>query len=135
MSFLQSLPIPRRISSRVWLLTLPSALVSFERRQGVPKLPIKKARFLGLPLIAVGVALGILGGHSDDAPETSSRNPLSRLSSHPATIGGVLVLGGLSLLLRSTALAVYSIGVTIAASTDAITVEPPSPAELLGRGD
>jgi len=134
MSFLQSLPIPRRISSRVWLLTLPSALVSFERRQGVPKLPLKKARFLGLPLIAGGLALGILGGRSDDAPGTSSRNPLSRLSSQPATIGGVLVLGGLSLLLRSTVLAVYSLGVTVAASTNAITVEEPSPADLLGRG-
>ena len=134
MSFLQSLPIPKKLSSRVWLLTLPSALVSFERRQGVPRLPINRARFLGLPLIAGGVALGILGSRGEDGAQFPSGNPLSRLSAKPATLGGVLVLGGLSLLMRSSVLALYAFGVAVAASSNAITVEEPSPADLLGRG-
>ena len=135
MSFLQSIPIPRKLSSRVWLLTLPSALITFERRQGVPKLPLRKARFLGLPLIAGGLALGILGSRKGDVTPVPSRNPLSRLSAKPATLGGVLVLGGVSLLLRSAVLAAYSVGVAVAASSDAVTVEDPTPSDLLGRGD
>jgi hypothetical protein len=40
MDFLhERLGFPRRLSSRLWLITLPSALVSFERRTDVPKLP------------------------------------------------------------------------------------------------
>src|SRR3989441_2644149 len=132
MSILQNLPIPKKLSSRVWLLTLPSALVSFERRQGVPRLPITRARFLGVPLIAGGVALGILGSRGEDGAQFPSGNPLSRLSAKPATLGGVLVLGGLSLLMRSTVLAIYSLGVIVAAGSNAITVEEPSPADLLG---
>jgi len=133
-SFVRYLPIPRHLSSRVWLLTLPSALVSFERRQGVPKLPINRARFLGVPLIAGGVALGILGSRGEDGVQPPSGNPLARLSAKPATLGGVLVLGGLSLLMRSTVLAIYSLGVAVAAGSNAITVEEPSPSDLLGRG-
>lgn len=133
MEFLKGLPLPKRVSSRLWLLTLPSALVSFERRQGIPRLPVGKLRFVGLPLIAGGLALAFLVRKPADTP-LDPPNPLSRLSARPATVGGLLVLGGVSLLLRSTALAVYSLGIAIAASTDAIGVEDPRPRDLLGTG-
>ncbi len=44
MDFLERV-LPRRLSSRVWLISLPSALVSFEKQQKMPKLPIGRARF------------------------------------------------------------------------------------------
>ena len=61
MDFLERLPIPRHLSSRVWLVSLPSALVSFEKRQKVAKMPIGGLRFLGLPVVAAGVGLAIGG--------------------------------------------------------------------------
>jgi len=133
MEFLKGLPLPKRVSSRLWLLTLPSALISFERRQGIPKLPVGRFRFVGLPLIAGGLALAFLVRKPVDTP-LDSPGPLSRLAGKPATVGGVLVLGGVSLLLRSTALAVYSLGIAIAAGTDAVGVEDPRPSDLLGSG-
>jgi hypothetical protein len=84
-------------------------------------------------MIAGGLVLGILGSRRDDSEVKSPANPLARLSARPATLGGVLVLGGLGLLLRSTVLAAYSLGVAIVAGTDAINVEEPSPADLLSR--
>lgn len=133
MSFVRRLPVPRRFSSRMWLLTVPSALVSFERRQGVPKLPVGKLRYLGVPLIAGGVALAAWAWRKPDAA-ISTPGPLARFSSKPATLAGVLVLGGAGLLLRSAVLAAYSLGVAVAAGTDAITIEEPSASDLLGSG-
>ena len=137
MSFLKDLPIPKRVPSRLWLLTLPSALISFEKRQGLPRLP-GSLRLLGLPLIAGGLALAFLVKKPQEIEQFEQLepleppSPLSRLAGKPATVGGVLVLGGLSLLLRSTALAVYSLGIAIAAGTDAVGVEEPRPRDLIG---
>jgi len=50
----ERLGFPRRLSSRLWLITLPSALVSFERRTDVPKLPGTGSRALGGMLLAAG---------------------------------------------------------------------------------
>ena len=52
MELLQRFPLPRRLSARLWLLTLPSGLLSFERRQRIPRMPIGRGRFLGLGLVA-----------------------------------------------------------------------------------
>ena len=57
MELLQRFPLPRRLSARLWLLTLPSGLLSFERRQRIPRMPIGRGRFLGLGLVAAGGAL------------------------------------------------------------------------------
>ena len=54
MDLLKRLPIPKRLAARVWLLTLPSAVLSFERRQRIPRLPVGRGRLIGLPLAAAG---------------------------------------------------------------------------------
>ena len=134
MDFLKDLPLPKSVPSRLWLLTIPSAVVSFERRQNVPKLPVGRLRFLGLPLIAGGLALAFMVRKPEEIEELDPPTPLTRLAGKPATVGAVLVLGGISLLLRSTALAVYSLGIAVAAGTDAVGVEDPRPRDLLGSG-
>ncbi len=131
MTFLERLPLPKQLSSRVWLISLPSALVSFERRQSVPKLPIGPLRFLGIPLIASGVALGAWAWRRPDASLEYS-GPLARLAGSPATAGGILVIGGLGLLLRSAVLTAYALGITAAATTDTVTVQDPQPADFIG---
>ena len=133
MTVLDRLHVPRRLSSRLWLLTLPSALISFERRQDVPRLPVGAFRFAGVPLIALGLALGVWAWRN---PEASIRyqGPAARLTQQPATIGGLLVVGGAGLLLRSTVLTLYALGIAVAATTEAIEVDEPRPADLMGRG-
>ncbi len=131
MSVLDHVPVPRRLTPRVWLLTLPSALVSFERRQKVPSLPIGPLRFAGVPLIAGGVALAARAWRNPDTSD-GLPGPLSSFAAKPATLGGILVLGGVALLLRSTVLAAYSVGVAVAAATDRVTVDEPNPSDLLG---
>lgn len=130
MSFLERFPIPKRLSSRVWLLTLPSALLSFERKQKIPPLPIGPARFLGIPLIALGVALSIW---ATQKPEVSVRYPrrLSRLPSRPATLGGLLALTGAAIFLRSLVLSLYSLGLALAAGSEVITIEEPNPVSFV----
>jgi len=129
---LDRLNLPRRLSPRLWLLTVPSALVSFERRQNVPKLPIGALRFAGVPLIAAGVALGFWSWRN---PHSTIQvpGPAQRLAEQPATIAGLLVIAGAGLLLRSPVLLLYSVGLTAAATTETITVDEPRPADLLGR--
>ena len=134
MSVLDRVSIPRRLSARVWLITLPSALISFERRSNVPKLPVGSLRYAGVPLIAGGIALAIWGSRRPEST-IELRGPASRLPHSPATIGGLLVLAGASLLLRSTVLAAYALGLTVAAGTNVMTIEQPEPSLLLGRED
>jgi len=132
MEFLERVPIPRRLSSRLWLISLPSALVSFERRQGVPRMPIGNLRYLGLPMIAAGVGLVLWGKRSPGA-SISHMGPLDHLARRPATLGGVLALGGAAVLLRSTVLACYSVGIAFAASGSAISIEEPDLPGFLGK--
>ena len=128
---LDRLNLPRHLSSRLWLLTLPSALISFERRQNGPKLPIGVLRFGGIPLIAAGLALGVWSWRNPHASMQLS-GPAERLSSQPATLAGLLVIAGAGLLLRSPVLVLYSLGLAAAASTEAINVDEPHPGDFLG---
>jgi hypothetical protein len=132
MEFLDRLPIPRHLSSRVWLVSLPSALVSFERRQKVPKLPIGPARLIGVPLIAAGIGLAIWARRRGDAV-TAYEGPMSNLARQPATAGGIIALAGVALLMQSAVLAAYSLGLVLASETDALTIEEPDLEGFLRR--
>src|SRR6266540_2267064 len=114
---LDRLNLPRRLSPRLWLLTVPSALISFERRQSVPKLPIGTLRFAGVPLIAAGLALGFWSWRNPRAT-IKVPGPAQRLADQPATVAGLLVIAGAGLLLRSPVLLLYSLGLTVAATTE-----------------
>jgi hypothetical protein len=127
------LHLPRRLSSRIWLLTLPSALFSFERRQAVPKLPIGVFRFAGIPLIVAGVALGAWAWRNPNA-SIRYRGPATQLVEHPGTIAGLLVVGGAGVMLRSAVLVLYALGIAVAASTETLDVDEPRPADFLGDG-
>jgi hypothetical protein len=134
MEFLDRLPIPKRLSARVWLVSLPSALVSFERRQKLPKLPLGGLRFLGLPLVIAGVALATWSWRR---PNTSIAydGPLSELSKKPATAGGILALGGIAFLMRSAVLGLYSAAIAFAATSEKIEVDEPRPEWFMGQSD
>jgi hypothetical protein len=129
MELLQRLPVPRRLAARVWLFTLPSALVSFERRQGVPRMPIGRARLLGLPLVAGGAALLLRGWGTVGQRGAASRG-LSRLRESPAVGAGLLILSGAGLLLRSLMLTAYAFGLAFAFARHTVDLEEP---QLPGR--
>lgn len=131
MDLIERLPIPKRLSARVWLVSLPSALVSFERRQGIPKLP-NAIRFLGIPLIAFGIAL-TLWSWRNPGSKLPLKGPAKPLSKKPATAGGILALTGVAMMMRSLVLAAYSVAVAVAAATDRIEVDDPKPDWFLGR--
>jgi protein-S-isoprenylcysteine O-methyltransferase Ste14 len=132
MSVLDRLHMPRHLSSRVWLLTIPTALISFERQQAMPKLPIGILRFAGLPLIAGGLAFAVWAWRNQDAA-IRYNGPGARLSAQPATLAGLLVVAGAGLLLRSTALTLYAVAIAAAAATETIDIDEPRPGALLGR--
>jgi hypothetical protein len=132
MEFLQRLPLPRRLSSRVWLISLPSALLSFERRQRVPKMPIGNLRFLGLPLVAAGVGIVVWARRRPGAT-IAYHGPLDHLARTPSTIGGIIALTGAALLLRSVALACHSVGLAFAAGSDVIAIDEPDIPGFVGR--
>jgi hypothetical protein len=124
MEFLDRFNIPRRLSSRVWLVTLPSALVSFERRQNMPKLPLGAARLVGLPMIAAGIGLAIWAKRGGGVV-SEYQGPMSNLARNPATAGGIIALLGVAFLMQSTALAAYSLGLVVASGTDALEIDEP----------
>ncbi len=134
MEFLDRLPLPKRLSARVWLISLPSALVSFERRQKLPKLPLGALRFLGLPLVIAGAALAVWSWRRPNA-SIPYDGPLSELSRKPATAGGILALGGIAFLMRSAVLGLYSAAIAFAATTEKIEVDDPKPEWFMGRRD
>lgn len=133
MDFLERLPFPRKLSSRVWLVSLPSALVSFEKQQKMPRLPIGRGRLLGLPLIGLGIALAVWAWRRPGAT-IAYRGPFSHLARRPATAGGILVLAGTSLFLRSAVLAAYALGLAVVTQTGQIEIEDPEPDGFMGRG-
>lgn len=132
MELLQRLPLPRRLSSRVWLISLPSALLSFEKRQRVPRLPLGKGRLLGIPMAIAGAALAAWAWRTPGAT-VALPGPMARLSRRPATLGGVLVLAGIALFVRSAVLTLYSLGVAWAAGSGAVAIEEPRVESFLGR--
>ena len=133
MELLQRFPLPRRLAARLWLLTIPSALLSFERRQRLPKLPIGRGRLAGLLLIAAGVA-AVLGGRRFGARSAEPARGLARLRKEPAVVGGLLALTGVGLLLRSLVLIAYAFGLGLAFARDAVELEEPRLAGQDGDG-
>jgi hypothetical protein len=132
MSFLHDrLGVPRKLSSRLWLITLPSAVVSFERRSDVPKLPAT-GKALGGLLVAGAAAVGVLAMRS---PETklAYEGPLAPVVTKPATLAGLMGLAGVAFLLRSTSLLLYSAGLAAAGGSGQVALDEPSPGTLLGR--
>jgi hypothetical protein len=127
----QHLALPKRLSSRLWLITLPSAVVSFERRSAVPRLP-KAGRMLGFALAGAGVALGFMALRRPDTSLAYS-GPLAPVGRKPAIAAGLLGLGGVALVTRSTFLLLYAAGLTFAAGTERMSLEEPSSGTLLGR--
>ena len=124
MEFLQRLSLPRRLAARVWLFTLPSALVSFERRQRVPAMPIGRGRLLGLLLIAGGAAVLLRSQRVERQPGAGSPG-LSRFRERPAVGAALLVLSGVGVLLRSLVLTGYALGLALAFARDAVELEEP----------
>ena len=131
MELLKRFPLPRRLAARLWLLTVPSALLSFERRQRLPKLPIGRGRLFGLLLLAAGVALALRGRQAGPPPSERTGVP-ARFLERPAVAGGLLALTGVGLLTRSLVLIAYAFGLAFALSRDAVELEEP---QLPGRGD
>jgi hypothetical protein len=131
MELLKRFPLPRRLAARLWLLTVPSALLSFERRQRLPKLPIGRGRLFGLLLLAAGVALALRGRQAGPPPSERTGVP-ARFLERPAVAGGLLTLTGVGLLTRSLVLVAYAFGLAFAFSRDAVELEEP---QLPGRGD
>jgi hypothetical protein len=132
MSFLQDrLGLPRRLSSRLWLITLPSAVVSFERRSDVPKLP-SSGKALGGLLMVGAAAAGFFASRQPDTT-LAYEGPLAPVVKHPATLAGLMGLAGVAFLLRSTSLLLYSAGLAAAGGTGQVALDEPSPGTLLGR--
>ncbi len=131
MEFLKRFPLPRRLAARLWLLTLPSALLSFERRQRLPKLPIRRGRLFGLLLLAAGMALALRGQQTGPPPSERTGVP-ARFLERPAVAGGLLALTGVGLLTRSLVIIAYAFGLAFAFSRDAVELEEP---QLPGHGD
>jgi hypothetical protein len=123
--------LPKRLSARVWMITLPSAVFSFEQRSHVPKLPIGSLRYAGIPLIALGALLVLRSSARDEDADEPSSGPLSKLG-NPATAGGLITLAGVGLLFRSLAICAYSLGLAVASSTKSVAIEEPSAGMLLG---
>ncbi|HEY8768122.1 MAG TPA: hypothetical protein VIP09_12830 [Dehalococcoidia bacterium] len=128
----ERLGFPRRLSSRLWLITLPSALVSFERRTDVPKLPGTGSRALGGMLLAAGVGLGIFSMRQPDT-SISYDGPLAPVVTRPATMAGLTGLAGTAFILRSTTLLLYSLGLACVGGSGQVTLEEPSGSTLLGH--
>ena len=121
MDLLKRLPIPKRLAARVWLLTLPSAVLSFERRQRIPRLPVGRGRLIGLPLAAAGLAVVLRARRP--APAACAAAGLCRLRDRPAVGGGLLALGGVGLLMRSMMLIAYVLGLAAAFSRELVDLE------------
>jgi hypothetical protein len=132
MDLLSRIPIPRHLTSQLWLVTLPSALASFERRQKLPKLPIGAARYAGIPLIAAGAGLAVWARRKD--AKIPYDGPMSHLAERPATTGGIVVLAGVSLLTRSAVLAAYAVGLVFASGSHSVKIDEPDLAGFLRLG-
>jgi hypothetical protein len=134
MELLQRLTVPRRLAARVWLLTVPSALVSFERRQRIPRMPIGRGRLLGLALIAGGAAFLLRSQGTEAQPGAGSRG-LSRFRQRPAVGAALLALSGVGVLLRSLMLTAYALGLAFAFARETVDLEEPQLPRQVAGGD
>ena len=128
--FQEHLALPKHLSSRLWLITLPSAVVSFEKRSEMPKLP-KAGRVLGIALTGTSIALGFMALRRPDTT-LAYDGPLAAVAKKPATAAGLLGLGGVALVTRSTFLLLYALGLAYAAGTERMSLAEPSSGTLLG---
>lgn len=133
MDFIQDrLGFPRRLGARLWLISLPSAVVSFERRSDVPKLPSAGSRAVGLALLLGAAVAGFVSVRQPNT-RIAYEGPLAPVVSRPGTLAGLAGLGGLAFLLRSTTLLLYAAGLAALAGTGRLELEEPTAGKLLGR--
>lgn len=133
--------LPHRLNPRTWFVSTPLSILSLERRARLPKLPVGRWRFLGLPLAIAGVALWgwsttTLIRHSGGRPDSTdlprhlvSEGPYAH-SRNPMMIAALLTLGGGALTLRSPLLLLYVGGLAAALHRHIVRVEEP---QLAGR--
>lgn len=141
---LERTPLPRWVHPRVWLISIPMSLLSVERRQRLPKLPIGHWRFLGIPLLLGGVALWLwaravlaIQGDGSPDPDNPPRLPAEegpyRYTRNPMMIAGLLLLSGVSLIWRSLLLLCYVAGLAAAMHVYIVRVEEPELLERFGE--
>lgn len=118
MQIFRRIPLPRHLDARLWFLSVPLSLLSLERRQRLPKLPLGRWRFLGIPPMLGGAALILwartiltIQGEGTPDPDNPPRNLVEqgpyRYTRNPMNLGGFLFLAGLGLLMRSLLLFLY----------------------------
>jgi hypothetical protein len=122
----------RRFSPRIWLITIPSAIISFERRSEIPKLPVAGTREAGALLLLAAAALGFWSARHPEA-SISYRGPLSPAVHRPARLAGLIGIAGAACILRSTTLLVYSLGLAVAGGLGRIELEEPTASNLVGN--
>jgi hypothetical protein len=132
MAIFERFGLPRQLPSRLWLITLPSAVVSFEKRSDVPKLPETGSRIVGVVLVAAGAGLAFFSSRQPDT-NLSYDGPMAPVARRPAVLGGLLGLAGVAFILRSSALLLYAIGLGAAGGTNQVELEEPSAGTLMGR--
>jgi hypothetical protein len=123
--------LPRHLSSRLWLITIPSGVVTFEKRSNVPPLPALPSRILGAAFLLGGVVAGIVAAQRPGAT-IAYDGPLAPVARKPALLAGLASLLGVAFLLRSTLLAVYTVAIAIGGASERLTLEEPSSHTLLG---
>jgi protein-S-isoprenylcysteine O-methyltransferase Ste14 len=126
--------LPKHLSPRLWLITIPSAVVTFDRRSGVPQLPAAPSRIVGALFLAGGVALAVISQQKPEAT-IAYEGPLAPVARRPAILAGLAALIGVAFLLRSTLLVLYTIALAIAGGTERTTLEEPNAKNILGMYD
>jgi hypothetical protein len=125
--------LPRKLPSKVWLISLPATIISFERRSDVPKLPETGSRALGALLLLGAAGLAALAVRRPEA-SLAYEGPMSPVVQRPARLAGLVAIAGLACVTRSTALLVYALGLAAAAGTGQMAIEEPTSQNLLGIG-
>jgi protein-S-isoprenylcysteine O-methyltransferase Ste14 len=134
---------PRRINPRLWLISIPLSILSLERRAHLPKLPIGPGRFLGLPLLVAGIALGGWGirtlmsegagtPNPDNPPRLLVEDGPYRYTRNPIMLAGLTALSGVALFRRSLLLLLYVPGLAVAIQRYLAKVEEPELRERFG---
>ena len=136
--------LPRRLKPRVWLISTPLSVLSLERRAGIPRLPLGRRRFLGLPLLAAGLALWAWSARTlitrgegtpdpDNPPRLLVKDGPYRYSRNPMMVAALLSLSGVALLLRSLLLLLYVLGLALALHQYLVRIEEPELSDRFGH--
>lgn len=127
----------------ITVIFIPISLLLLARRQRLPKLPIGRWRFLGIPLVAAGIGLHLwsdrlLRTRGQGTPDPANPPRLLveegpyQYSRNPIWIGRFLLLVGVGLFLRSLLLLLYVIGLVARMHTHIVRVEEPQLLERFG---